>query len=168
MNYCVFGSCAYVDKIAENDWIDGLVRSSRRAWISFAAPPRYQASFQEIPMHVLHVPSAKILLWVLIAAILASFSVAQTGAHRHISHLYRTQFSTGEVVSSTWHGAQVQGAKELLGDRRSGWTLIGASVVDRNGIRRLVYSDNSSGALSHLIRWRRGRDVYGLQFSSRP
>ena len=99
-------------------------------------------------MHVLHVSSAKILLWVLIAAILASFSVAQTGAPRHISHLYRTQFSTGEVVSSTWRGAQVHGAKELLGDRRSGWTLIGASVVDRNGIRRLVYSDNSSGALS--------------------
>ena len=99
-------------------------------------------------MHVLYVSSAKILLWVLIAAILASFSVAQTGAPRHVSHLYRTQFSTGEVVSSTWHGAQVQGAKELLGDRRSGWTLIGASVVARNGIRRLVYSDNSSGALS--------------------
>ena len=67
-------------------------------------------------MHVLYVSSAKILLWVLIAAILASFSVAQTGAPRHISHLYRTQFSTGEVVSITWHGAQVQGAKELLGD----------------------------------------------------
>jgi len=101
-------------------------------------------------MHVLHVSSAKILRWVLIAAIVTSFSVAQTGAPRHISHLYRTQLSTGEVVFSTWHGAQVQGAKELVEveDRRSGWTLIGASVVDRNGIRRLVYSDNSSGALS--------------------
>src|SRR2546426_1090744 len=65
-----------------------------------------------------------------------------------LSHMHRMQLSTGQIVSSTWHGAQVQGATRLASARGAGWILIGASEADRNGTKRLVYFDKSSGELA--------------------
>jgi hypothetical protein len=91
----------------------------------------------------------------LIAALLVPFGAAQTAQPSLVNHLYRIQLSTGEVVSSTWHGAQVDAATSIS-DRGARWTLIGASEPDRNGSKKLIYSDNSSGALSLSVYGRTG------------
>jgi hypothetical protein len=58
------------------------------------------------------------------------------------------QLSTGQTVSSTWHGSRLQSATKLASTPAAGWVLIGATASDRNGTKRLVYSDSSSGALA--------------------
>jgi len=99
-------------------------------------------------LHFIHTSSASILRWIVIVAAVAIFAVTQTAGPNLISHLYRMQLSTGKIVSSTWHGAQVQGAAQLPSARGAGWILIGASEADRNGTKKLVYFDKSSGALA--------------------
>lgn len=97
-------------------------------------------------MYVVCLASGRIFRSLLIGAIFAAFGVAQTLTPSSVGTLYRTQSSTGEVVSSTWRGAQVQGATSLV-DHAAGWTLIGATEADRNGVRRLVFSNHSTQAL---------------------
>jgi len=89
-----------------------------------------------------------IFRWVVITALIGVFAVAQTTAPGSLSHLYRMQLSTGQTVSGTWRGARLQGATKLASTPAAGWVLIGATASDRNGTKRLVYSDRSSGALA--------------------
>lgn len=89
---------------------------------------------------------AKTFRLLLITAAFSVVGLAQTFTADSVSTLYRTQSSTGEVVSSTWQGAQVQGATSLV-ENGAGWTLIGATQADQNGTRKLVFSNNSTHAL---------------------
>ena len=89
-----------------------------------------------------------IFRWVVIIALAGAFAAAQTGAPGSLSNLYRMQLSTGQTVSGTWRGARLQGATKLASTPAAGWVLIGATASDRNGTKRLVYSDRSSGALA--------------------
>ena len=89
-----------------------------------------------------------IFRWVVIIALAGVFATAQTAGPGSLSHLYRMQLSTGQTVSGTWRGAQLQGATRLTSTPGAGWVLIGATASDRNGTKRLVYSDKSSGALA--------------------
>ncbi len=88
-----------------------------------------------------------IFLWVVITASAGAFAEAQIAASGSISHLYRMQ-STGQTVSGTWRGARLESATKLASTPGAGWVLIGATASDRNGTKRLVYSDKSSGALA--------------------
>jgi hypothetical protein len=89
-----------------------------------------------------------IFLWVVLTASAGAFAEAQIAASGSISHLYRMQLSTGQTVSGTWRGARLQGATKLASTPAAGWVLIGATASDRNGTKRLVYSDKTSGALA--------------------
>ena len=89
-----------------------------------------------------------IFRWVVITALVGVFAEAQIAAPGSISHLYRMQLSTGQTVSGTWRGARLQSATKLTSTPAAGWVLIGATASDRNGTKRLVYSDSSSGALT--------------------
>jgi hypothetical protein len=89
-----------------------------------------------------------IFLWVVLTASAGAFAEAQIAASGSISHLYRMQLSTGQTVSGTWRGARLQGATKLASTPTAGWVLIGATASDRNGTKRLVYSDKTSGALA--------------------
>ncbi len=91
---------------------------------------------------------AGIFRWVVIIALVGAFAAAQTAAPGFANHLYRMQLSTGQTVSSTWRGARLQGATKLASTPAAGWVLIGATASDRNGTKRLVCSDKSSGALA--------------------
>jgi hypothetical protein len=86
--------------------------------------------------------------WVVIVALVGVFAEAQIAASGSLSHLYRVQLSTGQTISGTWHGAQLQSATKLASTPGAGWVLIGATASDRNGTKRLVYSNSSSGALA--------------------
>jgi len=91
---------------------------------------------------------ASIFRWVVIIALAGAFAAAQTAAPGSVNHLYRMQLSTGQTVSGTWRGARLQGATKLASTPAAGWVLIGATASDRNGTKRLVCSDKSSGALA--------------------
>jgi hypothetical protein len=99
-------------------------------------------------LHFKAIIFASILRWVVIVALVGVFAEAQTSAPGFISHLYRMQLSTGQTVSGTWRGARLQSATKLASTPAAGWVLIGATASDRNGTKRLVYSDKSSGALA--------------------
>ena len=85
---------------------------------------------------------------IVVVALVGVFAVAQIAAPGSLSHLYRTQFSTGQTISGTWRGARLQSATKLTSTPARGWVLIGATASDRNGTKKLVYSDSSSGALA--------------------
>jgi len=89
-----------------------------------------------------------IFQWIVITALAGVFAAAQTAAPGSLSHLYRTQLSTGQTISGTWRGSRLQGATKLASTPAAGWVLIGATASDRNGTTKLVYSDKSSGALA--------------------
>jgi glutamine amidotransferase-like uncharacterized protein len=89
---------------------------------------------------------AKTFRLLLITAALSVFGLAQTVTSDSVSTLYRTQSSTGEVVTSTWQGAQIQHATSLT-ESGAGWTLTGATQADLNGSRKLIFSNNSTQAL---------------------
>jgi len=89
-----------------------------------------------------------IFRWVVITALAGVFAAAQTAAPGSLSNLYRMQLSTGQTVSGTWRGARLQSATKLASTPAAGWVLIGATAGDRNGTKRLVYSDKLSGALA--------------------
>lgn len=89
---------------------------------------------------------AKPFRFLLITAALSVFGLAQSPTSKFSSTLYRTQPSTGEVVSSTWVGVQIKDATSMV-DRGAGWTLIGASQPDRSGVSNLVFSNISTRAL---------------------
>ena len=89
-----------------------------------------------------------IFRWVVITALVGISAAAQTAAPGSLNHLYRMQLSTGQTVSGTWRGVRLQGATRLASTPAAGWVLIGATASDRNGTKRLVYSDRSSGALA--------------------
>ena len=89
-----------------------------------------------------------IFRWVVITALAGVFAVAQTPGPSSLSHLYRMQLSTGQTVSGNWRGARLQGATKLASTPAAGWVLIGATASDRNGTKRLIYSDSSSGSLA--------------------
>jgi hypothetical protein len=89
-----------------------------------------------------------IFRWFVITALVGVFAEAQIAAPGSISHLYRMQLSTGQTVSGTWRGARLQSATKLTSTPAAGWVLIGATASDRNGTKRLVYSDKASGALT--------------------
>jgi hypothetical protein len=91
---------------------------------------------------------AGIFLCVVITASAGAFAEVQVAASGSISHLYRMQLSTGQTVSGTWRGARLQSATKLGSTPAAGWVLVGATASDRNGTKRLVYSDKSSGALA--------------------
>ena len=89
-----------------------------------------------------------LLRCVVIVALVGVFGVVQVVAADSLSNLYRMQLSTGQTVSGTWHGARLQSATKLASTPGTGWLLIGATAGDRNGTKRLVYSNSSSGALA--------------------
>ena len=89
-----------------------------------------------------------ILRWVVVTALTGAFAAAQSAAPGSLSHLYRKQLSTGQTISGTWRGARLQSATKLASTPAAGWVLLGATASDRNGTKRLVYSDSSSGALA--------------------
>jgi len=91
---------------------------------------------------------SSIFRWVVITALVGAFAEAQIAAPGSVNHLYRMQLSTGQTVDGTWHGARLQSATGLASTPAAGWVLIGATASDRNGTKRLVYSDKSSGALA--------------------
>ena len=99
-------------------------------------------------MHFKDIAVASILRWVVIIALVGVFAAAQIAAPGSVSHLYRMQLSTGQTISGTWHGARLQSATKLASTPAAGWVLIGATASDRNGTKKLVYSDSSSGALA--------------------
>ena len=99
-------------------------------------------------MHFKDIIVASVLRWIVIVALVGVFAVGQVAAAGSLSHLYRMELSTGQTISGTWHGAQLQGATRLASTPGAGWVLIGATASDRNGTKRLVYSDSSSGALA--------------------
>ena len=107
--------------------------------------------------HIDSIGNLRCLLIVALLAVaaLAPSATAQTTQASLTNHLYRIQPSTGEVVSSTWQGAQAKAATSLP-DRGTGWTLIGASQPDRNGSKKLIYSNNSTGALALSVYGRGG------------
>jgi hypothetical protein len=92
---------------------------------------------------------------IVVAVLVAVFAVAQTAAPGSVNHLYRIQLSTGQTISGTWHGARLQSATKLASTPAAGWVLIGATASDRNGTKRLVYSESSSGALAVNLYGRR-------------
>jgi hypothetical protein len=150
MHYCVFFRWVYLDRIATISWFDPSVRKQHKSLdiIFCGIPPDIQTKFRELPLHFIHTSSASILRWIVIVAAVTIFAVTQTAGPSLVSHLYRMQLSTGQIVSSTWHGAQVQGATRLASARGAGWILIGASEADRSGTKRLVYVNKSSGELA--------------------
>jgi hypothetical protein len=89
-----------------------------------------------------------IFRWIVVITLVGVFAVAQSAAPGSLSHLYRMQVSTGQTISGTWRGARLQSATKLASTPGAGWVLIGATASDRNGTKRLVYSDSSSGALA--------------------
>ena len=99
-------------------------------------------------MHFKDIIVTSFLRWVVIVALVGVFAVAQIAAASSLSHLYRAQLSTGQTISGTWHGARLQSATKLASTPGAGWVLIGATASDRNGTKKLVYSDSSSGALA--------------------
>src|ERR1700675_3072937 len=104
--------------------------------------------FKEFPLRFKAIVLTSIFRWVVITALVGVFAKAQIAAPGSISHLYRMQLSTGQTVSGTWRGARLQGATKLTSTPAAGWVLIGATASDRNGTKRLVYSDKSTGALT--------------------
>jgi hypothetical protein len=104
--------------------------------------------FKEFPLGFKAIILTSIFRWVVITALVGVFAEAQSAAPGSISHLYRMQLSTGQTVSGTWRGARLQSATKLTSTPAAGWVLIGATASDRNGTKRLVYSDSSSGALA--------------------
>jgi hypothetical protein len=92
--------------------------------------------------------STSIFQWIVVITLVGVFAVAQSAAPGSLSHLYRMQLSTGQTISGTWRGARLQSATKLASTPAAGWVLIGATASDRNGTKRLVYSDSSSGALA--------------------
>ena len=107
--------------------------------------------------HIDSIGNLRCLLIVALLAVaaLAPSATAQTTQASLTNHLYRIQPSTGEVVSSTWQGTQAKAATSLP-DRGTGWTLIGASQPDRNGSKKLTYSNNSTGGLALSVYGRGG------------
>ena len=98
-------------------------------------------------MHLKAIISTSIFRWIVVIT-LVGVAVAQSAAPSSISHLYRVQLSTGQTISGTWRGARLQSATKLASTPAAGWMLIGATASGRNGTKRLVYSDSSSGALA--------------------
>jgi len=92
--------------------------------------------------------AASIFQSIVIVALAGVFAVGQTAAPNSASHLYRMQLSTGQTISGAWRGARLQSATRLKSTPAAGWVLIGATASDRNGTKRLVYSNSSSGALA--------------------
>jgi hypothetical protein len=99
-------------------------------------------------LHFKDIIVSSVLRWIAIVALVGVFAVGQVAAAGSLSHLYRMELSTGQTISGTWHGAQLQGATRLASTPGAGWVLIGALTSDRNGTKRLVYSDSSSGAMA--------------------
>jgi FG-GAP-like repeat/Biotin-protein ligase, N terminal len=104
--------------------------------------------FKEFPLRFKAIILTSTFRWVVIVALAGVFAAAQTAAPGSISHLYRMQLSTGHTISGTWRGAQLQGATKLASTPAAGWVLIGATASNRNGTKRLVYSDKTSGGLA--------------------
>jgi len=98
-------------------------------------------------VHFLHLSSASIFRGILLLGAVATFGAIQADGQNLVSHLYRMQVSTGQIVTSTWRGAHVSSATELPKTRGKEWVLIGASEAERNGIKRLFYSNKSNNAL---------------------
>ena len=98
-------------------------------------------------MHFPYLSSASIFRGILLFAAVATFGAIQVDGPNLVSHLFRMQVSTGQIVTSTWRGVHVSSATELPETRGKEWALIGASEAERNGIKRLVYSNKSTNAL---------------------
>src|ERR1700674_1224410 len=125
-----------------------MCESSKNPHGSFAAFHVTCEHFKEFPLRFKAIILTSIFRWVVITALVGVFAEAQIAAPGFISHLYRMQLSTGQTVSGTWRGARLQSATKLTSTPAAGWVLIGATASDRNGTKRLVYSDKLSGALA--------------------
>ena len=99
-------------------------------------------------MRFTQISITSILGWIAIIASVGVFAAAQVATPSSINHLYRIQLSTGQTISSTWNGARLQSATRLTSTPAAGWALVGATASDRNGTKKLVYSDSSTGALA--------------------
>jgi hypothetical protein len=97
-----------------------------------------------------HLSFAKTFQNLVIAASFLSTSigvlaVGQTPAAVSRQLLYRMDLSSGQIVSSTWHGSQLLGATMVESTPGARWLLVGATEIDNSGTHKLVYFDGLSG-----------------------
>ena len=92
---------------------------------------------------------AQILRWMAIIASVAAFSVCQdTASAPPTNHLYKVQLSTGRLISDTFTGTRLKGATTIASKRAAEWSLIGVADFVPEGLKGMVYFDDSTGALS--------------------
>lgn len=85
--------------------------------------------------------------WTSIVAIFGAFAVAQTATPASMQHLYRVELSTGEIISGSWQGTELQSATKFASAPNAA-SLIGVMDSAQNEPKSLVYFDRASGKVS--------------------
>src|SRR5205085_12368350 len=93
---------------------------------------------------------AQVLRLVIVIVAIVAFANSQNlqDKNQARTQLYKVQLSTGQVVSDTFVGTNLQGAANLVPEGAPGWSLVGVGQFRRNAGKGLVYNEHSTGALA--------------------
>jgi glutamine amidotransferase-like uncharacterized protein len=101
----------------------------------------------------------QILRWIAVIVWFAAFAAGQdtaAGKPGYTSQIYTVQLSTGQIISDTFVGARLKGATTIASKGVAGWTLVGVADFGPKGLKGLVHSDDSTGALTVMFYGRSG------------
>jgi hypothetical protein len=89
-----------------------------------------------------------ILHSIFLVVLFTNFAFSQSNSD-HVSHLYKVELSTGQVIADTFAGTRLQGASSIAARGAEGWSLVGVgNFGPKNG---MVHSDAATGALAVLF-----------------